>query len=118
VLGSSDAGVVYRRPPVPKGPMQGMGYDYLRERLTAAKLPMPELMDATEVYESPSYEYEALNFVDGQRTVCGIRDDLAAVISPIESRQVAEFFRTLETLKLVERTRAQARSRDSRSSAP
>ncbi len=102
-LGPSTGMIVYKRAADPKGPMQGMGYDYLRSRLASARLPEPALLNADEVYEAPSYGYEALNLVDGNRTVCQIRNDLAAIIAPVASRDVLEYLSTLEALKLLER---------------
>ncbi len=58
-----------------------------------------------DAWGEPSFGYEALNLVDGARTVCAIRDDLFAINHPLASKDVAEYFKTLEDLKLLERVR-------------
>lgn len=95
---------VYRRAAAPKGPMDGFGYSYLDDKLTAARLPRPRLLDRSAP-GGQSFAYEALNLVDGKRSVGRIRDDLSAIYAPVPLAEVAEFLATLEKLKLVEAVR-------------
>ncbi len=44
------------------------------------------------------YAYEALNLVDGRRTVGQIRDDLAAIYGPLPLAEVTEFLAAMESI--------------------
>jgi len=61
---------VYRRNPAIKGPMHAFGYSYIKDHLPAEELAALKL--------SGSLAYEALNLVDGNRTVAEIRHWLLA----------------------------------------
>jgi hypothetical protein len=45
--------------------------------------------------------YEALNFVDGKRTLLEIRDAVSAEYGPLAAADVEQYFRFLERLKVV-----------------
>jgi hypothetical protein len=45
--------------------------------------------------------YEALNFVDGKRSVLAISRAVSAEYGPVSARDVLEFFRVLEKCELV-----------------
>ena len=98
---TDSAGQTYRRSATPKGPMDGFGYSYLDDRLQAAGFPRPKLLDRSGP-QGQSFAYEALNLVDGRRSVARIRDDLSAIYGPVWYAEVAEFLETLEKLKLIE----------------
>ena len=100
--GSAGA-LVYRRKPEPKGPMEGFGYSWFDERLKAAGLPRPALLDRAGGRDAPSFAYEALNLVDGLRSVQEIRDELFATVGPVPIAEVADYLATLARVGLLER---------------
>ena len=94
---------VYRRNPKLMGPMNGFGYSWFDEKLEAARLPRPALLARTPLFDGPSFGYEALNLVDGQRTVQEIRDALAGSVGPAPTEEVAAYLATLERLGVLAR---------------
>jgi hypothetical protein len=96
-------GPVYRRDPRLKGPMDGFGYSWLDDRLEKAKLERPALLDRPPTWEGPSFGYEALNLVDGRRSVRQIRDALALSVGPAPVEEVAAYLAILERLGVVRR---------------
>ena len=95
--------LVYHRKPEPKGPMEGFGYSWFDERLKAADLPRPALLDRAGGRDAPGFAYEALNLVDGRRSVQDIRDELFATVGPAPIAEVADYLATLARLGLLER---------------
>jgi hypothetical protein len=95
-------GVIYRRRPNPKGPMDGFGYSWFDDRLQRARLPRPALLDREARRDSGDFAYEALNLVDGRRSVEEIRAHLAATSGPVPIAEVADYLMTLEKLGLLE----------------
>ena len=101
---------MYQRNRNVKGPVTVFGYDYLEAHLgrePAAALALLRFEGARG--GGDEYAYEALNFVDGRRTVRQIRDDLAAVYGPVPLPAVAEYLQALETVGLVSSGSASAR---------
>jgi hypothetical protein len=49
------------------------------------------------------FTYEALNFVDGKRTVSDIRDWLVAELGPVPLEYVAEYLETLESINVIQK---------------
>ncbi|MFN3945084.1 MAG: M28 family peptidase [Allosphingosinicella sp.] len=97
---------VYRRNPSLQGPMDAFGYSWLSDHLERAGLPRPALLArAPAQAEGPSFGYEALNLVDGRRTVHRIRDDLFASVGPAPVEEVADYLDTLARLGVLERVR-------------
>jgi aminopeptidase YwaD len=95
------AALVYRRNPALKGPMGVFGYDYFEAHHRG---PDPVLREAESAEaEAGDYAYEALNLVDGRRTVRDIRDDLAAIYGPIPLEAVADYLRALESIGAIRR---------------
>jgi hypothetical protein len=94
---------VYRRNPKLKGPMNGFGYSWLDDRLKQSGVPRPALLSRTPLWEGPSYGYEALNLVDGERTVRQIQDELSTTLGSVEVAEVAAYLATLERLGVIER---------------
>ena len=102
---AGDQRAVFGRNPGLKGPMSGFGYDWLDDHLARAGLPRPALLAREPSWDGPSFGYEALNLVDGTRTVQQIRDDLAATVGPAPLAEVEEYLITLERLGVVRRSR-------------
>jgi hypothetical protein len=100
--GERDATPVYRRAAEPKGPMTGFGYEYINDKTEAAGIPKPALVGRAGMWGS-DYAYEALNLVDGQRSVRRIRDDLAAIYGPLPVEEVAEYLGVLEKIGVLRR---------------
>jgi hypothetical protein len=92
----ADSRVPIRNPEV-KGPLNVYYYDHLEEVLggkgSADRLSRRENGDVLA--------YEALNFVDGRRTVSDIRDLLSGRYEPVPLEEVAEYFERLVQAKVV-----------------
>ena len=96
-------GIVYRRADRPKGPMNGFGYSWLDDQLKKARLERPALLSREPAFEGPSYGYEALNLVDGKRSIGQIRDELAATVGPVPVEEVTAYLAVLERLGVIRR---------------
>lgn len=97
-------GVVYRRSPEPKGPMGGFGYDYFQDHIAQKGIAAPALLQRTGLWGGGGeYAYEALNLVDGKRTVGEIRDALSALYGPVPVEEVAEYLGALEKIGILTR---------------
>jgi hypothetical protein len=83
--------------------MEGFGYSWFDERLKAAGLPRPALLDRAGPHDSATFAYEALNLVDGSRTVQAIRDRLSVSIGSVPLSEVADYLATLQEIGLLER---------------
>jgi hypothetical protein len=94
---------VYRRKAEPKGPMSGFGYSWLEDRLEKTGTARPALLDREGPRDAASFAYEALNLVDGNRSVQEIRNFLSATIAPVPVESVAEFLASLEKIGLLEK---------------
>lgn len=97
------SGPVYRRVRR-EGPMSGFGYSWFDDRLARAGLTRPRLLSREPEGAGPSFGYEALNLVDGRRSVGEIRDVLAATVGRAPVEEVAEYLETLARLGVLERT--------------
>ena len=85
--------------------MDGFGYSWFDDHLGRAGLPRPRLLSRTPDGEGPSFGYEALNLVDGYRSVGEIRDALAATVGSAPVEEVAEYLDTLARLGVLEQVR-------------
>ncbi len=95
------AQLVFRRNPRLKGPVAVFGYDYFEAH---HKGPKPALLNYRGARaEGEDYAYEALNLVDGRRTVRAIRDDLSAIYGPVPFEIVLTYLRALEAINVVRR---------------
>ena len=95
---------VYERNPEIQGPMHAFGYSYLeaklgREELAALALPS----HSTRYGGGGMFAYEALNFVDGVRTVSDIRDWLVAELGEVSLEDVADYLQALESIDVIRR---------------
>ena len=95
-------GAVYVRNAEPKGPMTVFGYDYVVDHLGAERAEALALTHYSGLRGSGGeYAIEALNFVDGHRSVRDIRDALAAEFGPVPLEHVAAYLEALETIKVI-----------------
>lgn len=94
--------IVYRRNARPRGPMNGFGYSWFDDHLERAGLARPALLDRPARRDAGDFAYEALNLVDGRRSVDEIRAHLAATSGPVPVEEVAEYLATLAKLGLLE----------------
>ena len=84
------------------GPMNGFGYSWLDDQLARRGLARPRLLAREAEWGGPSFGYEALNLVDGRRSVGEIRDALAATVGRAPIEEVAEYLHTLARLGVIE----------------
>jgi aminopeptidase YwaD len=92
--------LIYRRAAAPKGAMGGFGYDYFDDHFAGSP---PALLKRTGLWGGGAeYAYEALNLVDGRRTVSEIRDALAAIYGPLPLAEVAEYLSDLEKIHILQ----------------
>ncbi len=96
------SGPVYRRI-LNQGPMNGFGYSWFDDRLARAGLTRPRLLSRDPDGEVASYGYEALNLVDGHRSVGEIRDELTATLGAVPAEEVAEYLDVLARVGVLER---------------
>ena len=102
--GTAPAGPVYRRIRF-EGPMDGFGYSWFDDHLARAHLPRPRLLARAPDGEGAAFGYEALNLVDGRRSVGEISDELAATVGAAPVEEVAEYLDTLARLGVIELVR-------------
>ena len=90
---------VYKRNAEIKGPMGAFGYSYLSDKFGAEKTAALRLRSYAG--NGGQYVYEALNFVDGRRTVSDIRDWLTAELGPVPLEIVEEYLSALESIDVI-----------------
>ncbi len=93
---------VYRRNPEIAGPMGAFGYSFVRDHYgddNYNNLQLPKFSSSEG--SSGEYVYEALNFVDGKRTVSEIRDWLTAELGPVPVEHVSEYLAALHSIDVV-----------------
>lgn len=101
---TGDGAVVYRRNAEPKGPMNGFGYTYVSDKRRQLGIEEPALLQYQGLWGGGGeYAYEALNLVDGKRTVRQIRDDLSAIYGPVPIEVVAEYLDVLRRIGVLTR---------------
>jgi aminopeptidase YwaD len=97
---------VYERNPGIKGPMHAFGYSYIEDKLGAEALQSLRLpQHSTPFGNGRMFTYEALNFVDGQRSVSDIRDWLIAELGDVPLDAVAEYLAALESIDVIRKQR-------------
>jgi len=93
---------IYSRNPDIEGPMHAFGYSYLEDKLGTEKLAELRLPGHSTSYgNGRMFTYEALNFVNGERTVSDIRDWLVAELGDVPLEYVAEYLAALETIQVL-----------------
>jgi len=104
IAGAGRNQTVYERNPEIKGPMSAFGYSYLQDHLSEDDYAELKLRSYRGTWgSSGQYVYEALNFVDGRRTVSDIRDWLTAELGPVPLEFVEEYLAALETIDVIQR---------------
>ncbi|HUP63853.1 MAG TPA: DUF4910 domain-containing protein [Thermoanaerobaculia bacterium] len=98
VPAATAAGAVYRRNEAVRGPMTAFGYAYLPDHYGAEKTRALRLLRMARGNE---YAYEALNLVDGRRSVQEIRDILSAIYGPVPLDAVEEYLEALESIEVI-----------------
>lgn len=97
---------VYERNPNVQGPMGAFGYSYLSDKLGAGNVAALRLRRHAGAYGGGGqYAYEALNFVDGTRTVSDIRDWLVAELGDVPLEYVEEYLAALESIDVIRKLR-------------
>jgi len=90
VAGAPGAGArdtrISERTPATRGPLGVYYYDHLAAVLGSAPQPPPALDQRSDVLA-----YEALNLIDGKRTVGDIRDLLSGRYAPVPLAEVTEW---------------------------
>ncbi len=95
---------VYVRNGEIEGPMHAFGYSFIEDKLDSETLAGLKLNSHSTAYgDSGMFTYEALNFVDGKRTVSDIRDWLVAEMGEVSVEDVAEYLAALESIGVVTR---------------
>jgi len=93
---------VYERNPAVEGPMGAFGYSYLEDKLGSEAVGDLRLRRYSGTYGGGGqYTYEALNFVDGKKTVSEIRDWLVAEIGDVPIEYVEEYLAALESIDVI-----------------
>jgi hypothetical protein len=94
---------VYARNPDVEGPMNAFGYSYLEDKLGSEELDKLRLLKHSTAHGSGGmFAYEALNFVDGEKTVSDIRDWLVAEFGTVPVEFVAEYLKALESIDVIQ----------------
>jgi hypothetical protein len=93
---------VYTRNPDIEGPMNAFGYSYLEDKLGVEELGKLKLLKhSTDHGYGTMLAYEALNFVDGEKTVSDIRDWLVAEFGTVPLEYVADYLKALESIDVL-----------------
>ncbi len=91
--------VIYSRNPDIKGPMGVFGYNYFTDHYSGNR---PAIFGYSGIRGSGGqYAYEALNLVNGARTIQEIRNILSLEFGPIPSGIVLEYLQALESINVV-----------------
>lgn len=97
-------GTIYERNSEIEGPMGAFGYSYLDDKYGADNVATLRLRSYNGLHGSGGqYTYEALNFVDGTRTVSDIRDWLTAELGAVPLEYVAEYLAALESIGVLQK---------------
>jgi hypothetical protein len=98
-----DGTPIFRRRPIPRGPLVVFGYDYFADHAKAAGLTTPPLLSYEGSWGSgEEYAFEALNFADGTRSARQITAALTTEYGPVPEELVIEYLRALKTIAVLE----------------
>jgi aminopeptidase YwaD len=93
---------IYVRNAAIAGPMSAFGYGYLEDKYGTEKQAQLRLPKYSGTHGSGSeYVYEALNLVDGKRTVSEIRNWLTAELGPVPQDIVREYLEALRSIDVL-----------------
>ena len=96
--------IVYERNSDIAGPMHGFDYSYIDDKLGAEAAGNLQLANHSTPYGGGGmFTYEALNLVDGKRTVSDIRDWLVAELGDVPLPYVVEYLQALESIDVLRR---------------
>ncbi|HSE40438.1 MAG TPA: M28 family metallopeptidase [Acidobacteriota bacterium] len=99
---TGDSTIVYMRKADLKGPMEVFGYSYLEDHYGKEKLKNIRLRDYQgERTDGSIYAYEALNLVDGKRSVQEITKLLSGAYGTVPLELIAEYLQALESIGVV-----------------
>ncbi|HEX9641285.1 MAG TPA: DUF4910 domain-containing protein [Candidatus Krumholzibacteria bacterium] len=97
---SPGAELVYARSARPVGPMAVFGYDYLEGHLAADRHSTLGLLA-----KGGLHEYEALNLIDGRRSVGEVAILLSAIAGPVTVDELGEYYEALAEIDVLKRSR-------------
>ena len=84
--------------------MHAFGYSYIEDKLGAEAAAKLRLVNhKTSFGDGRMFSYEALNLVDGKRTVSDIRDWLLAEMGDVSVDSVEEYLQALESIDVLRR---------------
>jgi len=86
------AATIYTRNPAIPGPMMGFGYNYFYAHSD---------INPALAHRGIPYTYEALNLVNGERSVAEIRDWLSAQLGPVPVSEVEDYLSALEAIRIL-----------------
>ncbi len=93
---------IYARNADVEGPMSAFGYSYVRDKYGNERYGLLELpFFSGSRGGGGQYVYEALNLVDGRRTVSDIRDWLTAELGPVPLEYVSDYLAALESIDVI-----------------
>ena len=93
---------IYERNPEIEGPMNAFGYSFIEDKFGKESVASLKLTNHNTKYgNGRMFTYEALNFVDGKRTVSDIRDWLVAELGPVPVEYVEEYLQALESVDAI-----------------
>ena len=92
---------VYERNPAVEGPMHAFGYSYEEDHYGEEIYELGLENHTTPYGSGGMFIYEALNLVDGKRSVSDIRDWLLAELGEVPLENVVEYLKALESIDVL-----------------
>lgn len=97
---------VYERNAAIQGPMHAFGYSFIEDKYGEDSVSQLKLGKHSTAYGGGgAFTYEALNLVDGKRTVSDIRDWLIAELGEVPLNYVSEYLEALESIDVIRRAK-------------
>ncbi len=101
IIKSKITSTVYKRNPAIKGQLSVFGSDYLADHFGKDRAKELKLPGYSKGLWGSEYAYEALNFIDGVRSVIDIRNSLSAEFGPVPLEFVEEYLSALESIRII-----------------
>ena len=100
---STDKSTIYQRNPEIKGPMSAFGYGYLEDHLPKQQREKLSLLSYRSDWgrSGSEFAYEALNLVNGERSVDDIRHWLMAELGPVPVAYVSDYLAALDSIGVI-----------------